>query len=717
MKASAWQRVRVAVLVTLSIAVAACGGGGDDVQPPSEESPPSRIGRGWIEISSPTQASSYTTASPEIRVSGSAFVDGDGYRCCSGSASDTGVHVGWANAAQGSGSASQSVEYCRFYFGPLYLCRHTWSAWIPLVVGENLISVSAHDAGNNAGLDRITIVRLPDTTPPRVISTSPPAGATGVGTGSEFQVTFSEKMDPASISSTTIVLVDVRDNPVTGNVTYADRVATFRPIANLEGLTAYAATVTTGARDAEGNALTEPYAWSFSTGVADDIWPPTVSETSPTEGETCVPTETGLTANFDESVAYASVNSSTFTLRDGAGNLISSSVGLDWRGTAHFFPPSTPLANSSTYTATITRGIVDLAGNHLAADHNWTFATEAVGSGTWRSISATGAPAPGGRAVWTGTEVIVWGGDAGARYDPASDTWRPVSAAGAPEHRGGHVAVWTGSRMIVWGGVSATAFLASGGIYDPATDSWTSMSSNGAPSGRSGATAAWSGTEMLVWGGSGRAVEVFGDGAKYNPATDTWSPISETGAPSARYGHGAVWTGSAMLVWGGANNKEARNDGAMYFPSSNTWSPISLVSTPSARHLHSAVWTGSEMIVWGGYDGAGNYLGTGARFDPNVNSWRPISSRCAPLPRAFHLGVWTGTEMIVWGGGISNVAYYLVGGRYNPTTDSWQPTPVAAAPGGRFGPFGIWTGTEMVVWGGTEYPSVGLNNGGGYRPQ
>jgi hypothetical protein len=73
--------------------------------------------------------------------------------------------------------------------------------------------------------------------------------------------------------------------------------------------------------------------------------------------------------------------------------------------------------------------------------------------------------------------------------------------------------------------------------------------------------------------------------------------------------------------------------------------------------------------------------------------------------------------MIVWGGGISNVAYYLVGGRYNPTTDSWQPTPVAAAPGGRFGPFGIWTGTEMVVWGGTEYPSVGLNNGGGYRPQ
>jgi hypothetical protein len=337
-------------------------------------------------------------------------------------------------------------------------------------------------------------------------------------------------MDPASLSSA-IVLSDGLNNPVAGNVTYANRVATFRPVANLEGLTTYAATITTGARDVEGNALAEQYATSFSTGVADDIWPPKVSATSPADRETCVATETGLTANFDEPLAYASVNAGTFTLGDGAGNTISSSVGLDWRGTAHFFPPGIPLANSATYTATITRGIMDLAGNHLAADYDWTFTTQAAGTGTWSSISVSGAPAPGGKAVWTGTEMIVWNGAGGARYDPATDTWHSVSTDGAPENRNGHFAVWTGSKMIVWGGFKPGAFLASGGIYDPTTDSWTGMSSLGAPSPRMSATAAWTGTELLVWGGSGTNVEVFGDGAKYTPVTDPRSPISDIGAP------------------------------------------------------------------------------------------------------------------------------------------------------------------------------------------
>src|SRR5262249_30682529 len=86
---------------------------------------------------------------------------------------------------------------------------------------------------------------------------------------------------------------------------------------------------------------------------------------------------------------------------------------------------------------------------------------------TWRPLSITGAPA--GRydhtAVWTGAELIVWGGQVGsvargdrrtvgdgARYRAATDTWAPVARDGAPTPRVGHAAAWTGSQMIVWGG-------------------------------------------------------------------------------------------------------------------------------------------------------------------------------------------------------------------------------------------------------------------------
>ena len=82
---------------------------------------------------------------------------------------------------------------------------------------------------------------------------------------------------------------------------------------------------------------------------------------------------------------------------------------------------------------------------------------------TWTPTSTFGAPTPrvGASAVWTGTEMIVWGGkefddypylDSGGRYDPASDLWLPISRVAGARARIGHTAVWTGTEMIVWGG-------------------------------------------------------------------------------------------------------------------------------------------------------------------------------------------------------------------------------------------------------------------------
>ena len=63
-------------------------------------------------------------------------------------------------------------------------------------------------------------------------------------------------------------------------------------------------------------------------------------------------------------------------------------------------------------------------------------------------------------------------------------------------------AVWTGTEMIIWGGVFDTTGASAGGRYNPATDSWTPTSTINAPSGREDHTAVWTGTEMIVWGGT-----------------------------------------------------------------------------------------------------------------------------------------------------------------------------------------------------------------------
>src|SRR5678815_2196899 len=107
----------------------------------------------------------------------------------------------------------------------------------------------------------------------------------------------------------------------------------------------------------------------------------------------------------------------------------------------------------------------------------------------------------------------------------------------APAARIDHTAVWTSSEMLVWGGsvFNGTDYsnaVATGGRYDPVSDTWSSMAVAGAPGPRSVHTAVWTGTRMLVWGGFHNQQQLFlGDGGRYDPSTDTWSPISMVQAP------------------------------------------------------------------------------------------------------------------------------------------------------------------------------------------
>jgi hypothetical protein len=646
-----WSRLALILLVAV---LASCGGGGGD---DAEVDDPDQEGAGWITLTYPDTGDSYTTATPTVTLYGAAFVSPTWWVCCSGSATDTGVTVTWVNTTTGtSGSASQRVTYSCF-LSSCWISKHTWQATIDLVVGENLVAVTATDPSGNLGRVRITVTRTPDNVPPAVLSTTPANGETEVSTTSGLEIRFSEAMDPSSLNASTILLADSSHNAIMGSVDYSGGVATFTPSAGLSVSTVYTATATTGVKDIAGNALASPYVWSFTTSQTGDHTPPSVSSTMPESGDTCAATETSVSASFDEAIAYQSVNTSTFQLRDTGDNLVSGDVMLDYTGSARFWPAN-PFANSTAYTATLTTGITDLSGNQMASDYSWTFTTQPAGSGNWSATAAVGAPSPrtGHTTVWTGSRMIIWGGSDvtatfgdGAGWNPATDEWSAVSMIGAPEPRFAHVAVWTGSRMIIWGGVRPGAYLGSGARYDPATDSWSPMSSVGAPSPRASASAVWTGTEMIVWGGNNGSA-VLGDGARYDPATDSWSPIAASSAPSARFGHTAVWTGSAMIVWGGATFGPRLNSGALYAPASNSWAPLPLTNAPTARAAHTAVWTGEDMIIWGGSDAASNPLAAGARFNPSAHSWQPLATLCQPLPRYGHVAVWTGNEMLVWGG-------------------------------------------------------------------
>src|SRR6266581_880924 len=119
------------------------------------------------------------------------------------------------------------------------------------------------------------------------------------------------------------------------------------------------------------------------------------------------------------------------------------------------------------------------------------------------------------------------------------DTWTGTSVTNAPAARDNHTAVWTGSEMIVWGGYDGTNYFNTGGKYNPSTNSWTATSSTNAPSARAYHTAVWTGSEMIVWGGYD-GNNYVNTGGKYNPSTNSWTATSSTNAPSARAYHTAV---------------------------------------------------------------------------------------------------------------------------------------------------------------------------------
>ncbi len=208
-----------------------------------------------------------------------------------------------------------------------------------------------------------------DTTPPAMSSTAPANGATNVNPGTAVTATFSEAVSDVGTATFTL-RADGSGAIVSGTVSLnaAGTTATLQPSAALANSTAYTATVTTGVRDAAGNALASNYTWRFTTAAAADTAAPTVTSMNPANNATGVATNAAVSATFSENILPASVTTSGFTV-NGVGGTVSVS------GATAAFTPSAPLAYDTTYTATVTASVTDLAGNHPAATRSWSFTT------------------------------------------------------------------------------------------------------------------------------------------------------------------------------------------------------------------------------------------------------------------------------------------------------------------------------------------------------
>ena len=152
-----------------------------------------------------------------------------------------------------------------------------------------------------------------DTTAPTVISTVPARLATGAQLNANLAVTFSEAMNPSTITTATFTLKE-GITIVPGAVSHVGKIAIFNPNNDLSANTTYTATITIGAKDLAGNALANDYVWNFTTGTTADTSAPNVSTTLPVNTATNVAVNENIAVTFSETMNPSTITTATFVL-------------------------------------------------------------------------------------------------------------------------------------------------------------------------------------------------------------------------------------------------------------------------------------------------------------------------------------------------------------------------------------------------------------------
>jgi hypothetical protein len=277
-----------------------------------------------------------------------------------------------------------------------------------------------------------------------------------------------------------------------------------------------------------------------------------------------------------------------------------------------------------------------------------------------------------------GTKIFLWSGSVrkGFIYNYSANTWDSIRTVQSPSVRYNHKAVWTGSEIVIFGGsavaspVSDTDYLNTGARYSPFTNQWAPLPAilTSFPGRKKFAMVA-STYGILIWGGcqgfpingfkccsfnpltaqciSGIGYSydssiAFNDGIFYNYATNSWTLVSPTNAPSARYHPAAIFDGTNIIIAGGAFYRGSPivtcnacqipipgcspiayrdtlyNSGAKYDPTANSWT--SIVNGPRQFANTDAVWDNEQYMTMS-IGKTGIYVDSLLSYEPSADDW------------------------------------------------------------------------------------------------
>jgi hypothetical protein len=314
-------------------------------------------------------------------------------------------------------------------------------------------------------------------------------------------------------------------------------------------------------------------------------------------------------------------------------------------------------------------------------------------------------------SVWSGREMLVWGGTArtgtvaamadGAAFAPATRTWRVIPSAPPGVRGGSGGGAWTGRTLVVWAGNSPDG-PAGGAVYDPAAGTWRRLPAG--PLGpREGYSTVWTGTELLVVGGTSGDVLAEPNAAAVDPATGAWRLLPALNRVGGLLTNGAVWAGRELFVTGrqslcpegGAPCNRSRPVLLAYDPARDALRTVDLAQAPLDAQQKDALTViarhGTDVIL----------ATTGyriVRYRPATGAWRlGKPAPCPPAASGYAESAWLGDRFAAACGGDRVQLYDLA-------TDSWQTIPASPSPfNSRFGSAVAWTGRELIVWSGTVY--------------
>jgi hypothetical protein len=261
--------------------------------------------------------------------------------------------------------------------------------------GAHTYTAKAKDAeGNTSPVSNSVTVRV-DKTAPKVSEVYPLSGATEVLRNTDIAARFSEPMDPATFTTSTVTLVkEGTTTPISARVGYYESNGYYKVWLSppyeqgfyLDANTKYTVKIkggTNGVKDLVGHALEQDYSWTFTTEGA----PPTVVGYTPTQ-TTGVPRSIRPTATFStnmdpSTITATNIKFEVYDTKRSKWVSVAHTVSYNATSKTATVIPGSTLAASKNYRVTVTTNVKSRVG--VALDQNattsgnqpksWTFTT------------------------------------------------------------------------------------------------------------------------------------------------------------------------------------------------------------------------------------------------------------------------------------------------------------------------------------------------------